>query len=261
MIERFAGTTPAARPCRAPRAAGALLILLLLLAALAPAAHANNIGVRLWTVAPKYGGFVNLGVPPDTMYQDANEIVLHRIAVQSDVSSNYLTSAMFQVGYYRSGINIHLDNCAGSLGSGYMYFIEWRAYTGSNGAYSCALPAVAPTYPADCPGSVAHLSSGPWNAILGCGRTDLGDYSLNFSSGWNYIGGELNNAANTLANCSSTRGGYGYNGDAWNVYFHSDRGSPSQVLDPSNASTMTPTQNWTVPGVPTPFSISHASGC
>lgn len=213
-------------------------------------------------MAPKYGGIVSIQTPPLTDYVDPSEIALQRQVSEGPRLSGHSVAAsgLIQTGIYRSGTDNSLDLCSPAVNT-YRHYMEYKPQLGAPGygggfqGFYCAL------YGSPGPGDQAPFyswhtyspSAGTWHG--GIGYFDLGGYQLGFTSAAIGIGGELNSPGQS--NGSNVHARYG-DTTSWQLFMHSERGSPEQVLNPSNIVPGQPSTGWDASRrAPTPLSIRH----
>jgi hypothetical protein len=157
----------------------------------------------------EYGALVSLSTPSSRLYQEADEFVLHRVVVQSPSS---VEPGLIQVGVYRSGPNLGLDNCGTS--AAYVVFTEVK--TQGSMAYRCQL------YNQVAPGRVLQLdvfrfhAAATWGIRVD-GRSTGSIYPLGFNRGAPAIGSEIEDHDFNAGTHTATR--FGLAGHAaWSVY-------------------------------------------
>jgi hypothetical protein len=206
------------------RAAVLAVFVTTLMAGYAATASANNIGVW-WAgtkenVTKNYGGDSGFNVP--NVKAGSGEIVLNRTAEQSLNEAG--GSGIFQAGLYNSGSGTKIDTCSSTFGEEQDIFTEWREQ-GSGYSYNCNLYGAASTI-GTCVFNLGLSSGGEWYAAGGCPSSPgLINLSLNWGEGYSYVGGELNNDENGLANGSSTNTIYDPEGQEYVVWKGSNRTS------------------------------------
>ena len=161
------------------------------------ASAGNEFGTRYYNVAQEYGGGVNLKTPSVGFWTVAsNEFVLHRQVSQDEFSS---TTGLIQDGLYRSGANLHLDNCALSVNA-YRYYYEWKA-TGSS-TFVCGLGPVATVGDEGRAATANTASDGTWAAYARSsdGATQAGlTVHLNWNFAYVMLGSELASTNSTFS--------------------------------------------------------------
>lgn len=237
----------------------AIVLIMFSLAALtwASSAAATNIGAWFGSETEKeinrnYGGDSGFYTP--TVSAASGEIVLNRTAEQGNIEGAG-TSGIFQAGTYTSGEGIHLDTCSSTLPGEERIFTEYRQ-EGKGYSYNCALYGTAGAFET-CVFNLGYSSGGEWYAAGGCPSSpNLLNLALNWGKGYNYVGGEINNAANTLANSSSTSTEYDPGGQEWVIWRGANRTNPH--YPPWNWCVY-PTKEWHMEFGDYHFPISHPS--
>ncbi|MEA2297512.1 MAG: hypothetical protein QOF77_448 [Solirubrobacteraceae bacterium] len=198
--------------------------------------------------ADRYGGVVSLSTPSSRLFQEADEFVVHRDVVQSLTDRPGLA----QVGVYRSGPQIQLDNCGTS--AGYVVFTE-VLFAGSM-SYRCQL--IRPVSPT----TILNLdifrftTPGAWGIRVN-GVPAGSAYQLGFDRGAPAIGSELQDVDSNNGTHTATR--FSLAGHTqWNVYTTTGRSHPHRVGAGDATFLYTPRDPfWTVPRPPTTMTIRH----
>jgi hypothetical protein len=240
---------------RLARSAIVLLMASLPCLTWASSATANNIGA--WFAGNSagettgYGGDSGFYIP--TVSAASGEIVLNRTAEQN--SNKAANTGIFQAGTYTSGEKIHLDLCSSTSLGEEQIFTEYRQ-SGAGYSYICHLYG-AVFGVQTCVFNLGLSSGGEWYAAGGCPSSpNLLNLKLNWGIGYDYVGGEINNAGNSLANGSNTSTEYDPAGQEWVVWRGANRTSPE--APPWNWCVY-PTKEWHQAFGDYDFPISHPS--
>jgi hypothetical protein len=196
---------------------------------------------------PGFGSTVSVSTPSSRLLQESDEFVVHR----TFVTSRNAEPGLIQVGVYRSGSGIEIDNCG--THSGYVVFTEVKPVNSL--AYRCQL------YNQVAPGTVINLdifrfhAAATWGIRINGTPTGL-TYQLGFANGVPAVGTEIQDVDSNDGTHTATR--YGPNGHApWRVYRAVARARPHAVsaTDPTSAETDDPF--WAIRGPPGRVSIRH----
>jgi hypothetical protein len=167
-----------------------LLLMCLALSFPGTAFADNEFGTRYYNVAQEFGGGVNLRVPSVGYWTlTSDEFVLHRQMSQDNF--NVSTTGLVQDGLYRSGTNVHLDNCSQSIDA-YRYYYEWKATNSST--FVCGLGPVAVVGDEGRAATANTASNGTWvaNARSSDGTVQAGlSVNLNWNLAYVMFGSEL----------------------------------------------------------------------
>lgn len=225
------------------------MLLVLLKAAEASAAF-HSFGVRAYNFQ-KYGDSVSIEVPENDKAPHNEEFATHRAVVQADYTAK---TGLVQLGIYRSGNGIQMDNCG--TRSGWTFFGEWKSYGTANEVanYHCAL------YSETNAGNntLFHIwrwgnaSTNEWEMEINNGR--VGTYKPNFGSGYPEIGGEIAGVHSPPA-ISKTLSWYALT-RPWHSYNQIGAGEPFQITNPGNTN-VTANTGWSVDNVPGPIQVLH----
>jgi hypothetical protein len=237
------------------------------LALLAPAAEAvSNFGGWLYgsPVSHDYGGRVAIQTPPNATTEIANdnEIFAHRVAIENWPNP---FNGLAQTGLYRSGRNVHVDNCDQSVDK-YTYYAEVLA-AAYPPTFKCALYGQAP-FGNDTEFKVSGDGTGRYQlsgANVQTGQTYTTPWvQLWFNNGFNYISSEINNDSNNvIANGSTLNAQYGGGAGpepSWYAYTQPNYGGVHRVTQAEVSSlsqNFSHAGNWYEGTLPTPIRFKH----
>lgn len=228
----------------------AVLAVMLLVRAPDADAAFNVFGLRAFKF-PKYGSSVSIRVPPSDPAPNSQELVLHRAVVQSDYGS---TSGLVQIGVYRSGTGIQLDNCG--VRTGWTFFGEWKAAGTAEepSSYHCQL--FSETNAGN--NTVEHIwrrnepTTNEWEMEINNAR--VATYKPSFGVGYPQIGGEIA-GVHSLPATSVTTTAYGVT-RPWHSYNQIGRAGEFEIKDNSNTDEIV-SAKWLVSPVPSPVAVEH----
>jgi hypothetical protein len=239
---------PGHRGARVAAAVAVVCVVLMIRASTAPAYH--SFGTRTFNFQ-KYGSSVSIRVPGANAAPVSNEFILHRAVVQ-DVFSE--TAGLVQVGIIRTGSEIQLDTCG--TATQWTQYGEWKSTGTPNevASYHCqyfsaAKPENIPVFDV---WRVNNPSTNEWNVEINSER--VATYKPSFGAAYPAIGGEI--AGPNTPSLSGTSAVYGQTRGfhSWN---EPGKGGEFEITNNANTGLYTPNGGWSVPPVPTPFTITH----
>jgi hypothetical protein len=188
----------------------------------------------------KYGSSISIEVPASDPAPNTQEFVLHRDIVQSD---HTWTAGLVQIGVYRSGTGIQLDNCGSR--TGWTFFGEWKAAGTANepSSYHCQL--FSETDHGN--NTVEHIwrkgvsSAQEWEMEIN--NVHVATYKPSFSSGYPQVGGEIA-GVHSLPATSQTWTSYG-DTRTWHSWSQIGKGEEFAITNNSNTSSIEDA-NWYV---------------
>ncbi|MEA2301984.1 MAG: hypothetical protein QOE44_2519 [Solirubrobacteraceae bacterium] len=197
-----------------------------------------------------FGSFVSLSTPSSRLFQESDEFIVHRTVVQSVNGS--LDPGLIQVGVYRSGPGLQLDNCG--TRAGYVIYTEVKQY--GSLAYRCQL------FQPVSPGTILNLdvfrfhTAATWGIRIN-GVLTGSVYRLGFNSGEPAVGSEIVDHGQNHGTHAATR--YAPAGHAaWSFYAATARQGRRRVTAGPALFEYAPSDRfWKLPPPPARMTFRH----